>query len=420
MRILLVNGVFGYASTGIIVRDIQNLCEQQGIECYVAYSETNLPADKVHRGYRIGSTWEKKLHALLCRINGRQAYFSHIATRSFIKHIESIKPDIVHLHTIHGNYLHMPMLLSYLAKRNIRTIITMHDCWYYTGGCFHYTNAKCFKWQSECGNCPKKKDDTPALFLDCSQRILADRKRLLDAIPNLTVTGVSNWICQESQKGIFHDKHVFAIHNGVDTEIFKPTKFEEIGSPESLSAVRMAIEGNFVIMGLAGKWLDPINRAAFEYLLSQIGDSECLLLFGCDDAKKTLLNSLNLPKEKSEKVVTFGYTTNRHQLAALYSLADVFINCTREESFSLINIEPQACGTPVITYANTGAQETVNNKCSYSVPTGDYQAIWDKVNQVRQYGKTHYSGACIQWVHENYEMQENYKKYLNLYGRIGG
>lgn len=420
MRILLVNGVFGYASTGTIVRDIQNLCEQQGIECYVAYSETNLSVDKVHRGYRIGAAWEKKLHALLCRINGRQAYFSHIATRSFIKYMESIKPDIVHLHTIHGNYLNMPMLLSYLAKRNIRTIITMHDCWYYTGGCFHYTNVKCFKWQHECGNCPKKKDDTPALFLDCSQRILSDRKRLLDAIPNLTVTGVSNWICQESQKGIFHDKHVLTIHNGVDTEIFKPTKLEEIGNPESLSAVKAVTEGNFIIMGLAGKWLDPINRAAFEYLLSQMGDNDRLLLFGCDGAKITLLNSLNLPKETSEKVVTFGYTTNRQQLAALYSLADVFINCTREESFSLINVEPQACGTPVITYGNTGAQETVDNKCSYSVPTGDYQAMWDKVSQIRQYGKAHYSGACIQWVHENYEMQENYKKYLNLYTRIGG
>ena len=127
---------------------------------------------------------------------------------------------------------------------------------------------------------------------------------------------------------------------------------------------------------------------------------------------------MNLPKGASTKIVIFGYTTNRQLLAALYSLADVFINCTREESFSLINVEPQACGTPVITYSNTGAQETVNNECSYSVPTGDYQAIWDKINQVRQYGKAHYSDACIQWVRENYEMQENYKKYLNLYVRI--
>lgn len=412
MRILLVNGVYGYASTGTIVRDIQTLCEQQGIECYVAYSMTNLQEDQIHNGYMIGSAWEKKLHAILCRINGKQAYFSQFATRGLIKYIERIQPDIVHLHTIHGNYLNIPMLLTFLANRKIRTIITMHDCWYYTGGCFHYTQANCFKWQQSCGNCPKKKTDTPAYFLDKSSQILADRKRLFDAIPDLTVTGVSRWICEESQKGIFHDKNVVTIHNGIDTTVFRPTTLQDIEPNEVLLKLQSELSGHFTIMGLAGKWLDPINREAFLYIISRMEDNDRFLLFGCDEAKLNILNSLSLTEGK---VITFGYTTNRQQLAILYSLADVFINCTREESFSLINIEPQACGTPVVTYANTGAQETVNNKCSYGVPTCDHQAMWDKISLIRNNGKAYYSSDCIQWVKDNFDMQDNYKKYLKLY-----
>lgn len=412
MRILLVNGVYGYSSTGTIVRDIQNLCEQQGIQCYVAYSMTNLPADELHNTYRIGTTLEKKIHAILCRINGKQAYFSHFATCKFIKYIEHIKPDIVHLHTIHGNYLNMPMLLTYLARKRIRTIVTMHDCWYYTGGCFHYTRVNCFKWQQSCGNCPKKKSDTPAYIFDKSSQILADRKRLFDAIPDLTITGVSRWICDESQKGIFHDKDVLTIYNGVDTTIFKPTSLDDIETTDSFTNLTSSIKDHFTIMGLAGKWLDPINREAFLYLLSHMEDNDRFLLFGCDEAKLKLLSSLDLPKDK---VITFGYTTNRQQLAALYTLADVFLNCTREESFSLINVEPQACGTPVVTYANTGAQETVNNKCSYSVLTCDYNAMWEKVFLIRKNGKKHYSKDCIQWVKDNFEIRVNYQKYLDLY-----
>lgn len=415
MRILLINGVYGYASTGTIVRDIQSLCGRQGIECYVAYSETNLPADKLQSCYKIGSDWEKKLHAFLCRVNGQQAYFSHIATCKFIKYIKSIKPDIVHLHTIHGNYLNMPMLLTYLAKNNIRTIITMHDCWYYTGGCFHYTQADCFRWQQNCGNCPKKKVDTPALFLDKSSQILVDRKRLFDAIPNLTVTGVSNWICEESKKGIFKDKLVVTIHNGIDTQLFRPTILNDIEPTESLQNLKSSLDGHFIIMGLAGKWLDIVNREAFEYILSKMEVNDRFLFFGCDDAKLTTLNALSFPKKQREKIITFGYINNRQQLAVLYSLADVFINCTREESFSLINVEPQACGTPVVTYANTGAQETVNDKCSYGVPTCDYKAMWEKISLIRKNGKRHYSDDCIQWVKGNFDMQENYQKYLKLY-----
>lgn len=415
MRILLVNGVYGYASTGTIVRDIQSLCERHGIECYVAYSETNMLACEMHNTYKIGAGWEKKLHALLCRINGQQAYFSHFATYKFIKYIESIKPDIVHLHTIHGNYLNMPMLFRYLAKSHIRTIITMHDCWYYTGGCFHYTQVGCYKWKQKCGNCPKKNTDTPALFLDKSRQILADRKRFFDAIPDLTITGVSCWICAESKKGIFKDKCVITIHNGIDVNIFKPTTLLDIESTEILQSLGLALEGHYIIMGLAAKWLDFINREAFHYILSQMHPDDRFLIFGCDDGKLSQLDSLNLSKVQRNMIITFGYTTNRHQLAALYTLADVFINCTYEESFSLINIEPQACGTPVVTYANTGAQETVNNECSYGVPTGDYKAMWEKVDQIRQNGKKYYSKACIHWVKSNFDMQDNYQKYLRLY-----
>lgn len=415
MRILLVNGVYGYASTGTIVRDIQVLCEQHGIECYVAFSETNLSADKLHNAYKIGTTLEKKLHALLCRINGKQAYFSHFATRKFLKYIDHIKPDVVHLHTIHGNYLNMPMLFTYLSQRNIRTIITMHDCWYYTGGCFHYTQASCFKWQQSCGNCPKKKTDTPAYFLDKSSQILADRKRLFDAIPNLTVTGVSNWICEESQKGVLKDKQVVPIHNGIDTTIFKPTAVKDINPTDALLKLQASLVGHFTILGPATKWLKSINRDAFEFILCMMLPKERFLLFGCDAAILSALNSFNIPAELRDKVITFGYTTNRQQMAALYSLSDVFINCTREESFSLINVESQACGTPIVTYANTGAQETVNNQCSYGVPTCDYKAMWEKITLIRRNGKPHYSKDCILWVKENFDMQKNYQKYLSLY-----
>lgn len=415
MRILLVNGVYGYASTGTIVRDIQIICEQQGIDCYVAYSETNIPQEKIHNGYKIGVVWEKKLHALLCRINGKQAYFSHIATRGLIKYIERIQPNIVHLHTIHGNYLNMPMLLTYLAKKSIRTIITMHDCWYYTGGCFHYTQVGCFKWQHNCSNCPKKKDDTPAYLFDKSSQILADRKHLFDAISNLTITGVSNWICSEAQKGIFRDKNVVTIHNGVDTTVFRPTTLQEIKPSKELAKLGDSLNGCFIIMGLAGKWLDPINREAFIYILSQMENNKRFLLFGCDEVKLKILYSLNLSKEILKKIHIFGYTTNRQQLAALYTLSDVFINCTHEESFSLINVEPQACGTPVVTYANTGAQETVNNKCSYGVPTCDYHAMWQMISLISKNGKAHYSNKCIEWVRKNFDIKDNYKKYIQLY-----
>lgn len=64
-------------------------------------------------------------------------------------------------------------------------------------------------------------------------------------------------------------------------------------------------------------------------------------------------------------------------------MADVFVNCTREDSLSLINVEAQACGTPVVTFDATGPKETVDGKTGFSVPVGDCEQLYVKVAIVR-------------------------------------
>lgn len=128
MKVLQINAVYGQGSTGTIVHDIENLCEKSGIECYVASPDPKVQEAK--RGYVIGNILDHKLHAFLSRIHGKQAYYSHIPTRNLLHWIDFINPDIVHLHNLHSNFIHLNMLLQYLSKRDIKTIITLHDCWF--------------------------------------------------------------------------------------------------------------------------------------------------------------------------------------------------------------------------------------------------------------------------------------------------
>ena len=93
------------------------------------------------------------------------------------------------------------------------------------------------------------------------------------------------------------------------------------------------------------------------------------------------LNSLNIPEGK---VHTYGYTKNREELAQLYTMADVFANTTREDSLSLINVEAQACGTPVVTFDQTGPKETVDDINSFNVPVGDVQKLYEAIQKVRK------------------------------------
>lgn len=52
-------------------------------------------------------------------------------------------------------------------------------------------------------------------------------------------------------------------------------------------------------------------------------------------------------------------TSNANQLTAIYTTADVFFNPTQEDNYPTVNLEAEACGTPVWTYDTGGCSETI-------------------------------------------------------------
>ena len=399
MRVLQVNAVYGVGSTGVIVEDIHKLSIEKGIESYVAYSTTN--KSEVPNGYRIGNNLGKKIHALFSRINGKQGYFSRLSTRKFLKYIDKIKPDIVHLHNLHSNYINLNMLLKYLAKKDIKTVVTLHDCWFYTGGCFHYTSADCYKWLGGCGNCSKKMADTPAYLFDCSKGILSDRKKYFSRIKNLTLTGVSQWILDEARRGIFHKNNGVVIYNGVDTDVFCPT--------DSDLRKKYSCEDKFVILAPANKMLNPVNKTVFERVVESLDDNTVMWLLACPKDKQS-----DLPNN----VVAIDFVTERKELVKLYSAADVMLNCTREESLSLLNVECMSCGTPVITFNNTGVKETVDNVFGFTAENGDVETVLEKIDLIKEKGSPYFSDGCRKWASERFDKKKNYERYIELYTKL--
>lgn len=399
MKVVQINAIYGSKSTGTIVREIQSCCREHGIECHVAYSIADRPGGKVLCGYHIGSRLTVKWHALLGRVFGKQAYFNRFTTWRLIKWLGRIHPDIVHLHNVHSNYIHLNELLRYLAKQDIATVITMHDCWYYTGGCTHYTSVMCQRWQLGCGNCPIWRN-IPSWFRDTTKAVLKDRSKYLNAIPRLILVGVSEWIANETKKSVLKKNDITFIHNGFDLDIFRPVTSDKRSS--------LGIGNRFVIIGPFDKWQLPINKTTLDYFVSKMTDDMVLVLFG---------GSRRLDITDA-KVIQMGYVSSRQEMAEIYSMADVMVNCSREDTLSSINIECQACGTPVITFDATGLQETVVGDSEFAVETGNKEELWRKVIEVKEKGKEYYSRRCRDWIIDNFEKHENYIKYIKLYNEI--
>lgn len=395
MRILHINAIFGRLSTGSIVRDIHDLCLLSGIESYVACPIIS-PGFEGPRVYKMGNLFDEKVHALLSRITGKQAYYSFFSTLRLLNHINNIKPDIIHLHNLHNNFINMPMLIGFLNKHGIKIVISLHDCWFYTGGCTHYTHLQCYKWQQLCGRC---KDNHIKIF-DSSRSVLEDRILLFKRKSNITVIGVSDWIRKEAIQNVFEGCSNFTIYNGVDFRVFHPVK----------SDLRRALglENKVVIIGPATKWLDASRRQNLLEFASQLKENEVLLLFGCKDTQ------LKVPKG----VLLYGFTHDREELAKLYSMADVFANCSYEESLSLINIECQACGTPVVTFDNTGMAETVDGISGLRVQSGDYSELLKSCRRICSFENDELKGVRLSFIRQKFDKIANYQKMIDIYKTI--
>ena len=119
-----------------------------------------------------------------------------------------------------------------------------------------------------------------------------------------------------------------------------------------------------------------------------------------------------------DNMINLGFISSREEIREIYSAADVMVNFTREESLSLLNAEVQACGTPVITYSNTGVKETVDGKCGFAVEDGNPEAAWNVMMQIKSHTKNQYSVLCQEWVKQKFDKNKNYLKYIDLYNSI--
>lgn len=397
MRISQINAVYGFLSTGTIVKDLQQLCQYEGIYCEVVSPLIKGTQNSV---YQIGNRFDYKLHGFLSRISGKQGYFSYLPTIRLLRHYDEYKPDIIHLHNIHSCYLNFPMLMRYANKNGIAVVVSLHDCWFYTGGCTHYTHSGCMKWQQNCGKCPQRFEETSAFLWDGSSVILRDKYKYFSMISNLTAVGVSNWIANEAKKTVFRNARCITIYNGIDLKFFSPIN--------STFRQRNNLEGKFLILAPANKWFLDINRDIFDYFSSHLLDDMHIVFIGKGSKEQLLTNQMT----------NIGFVSSREDIRAIYSSVDVMVNCTCEESLSLLNVEVQACGTPVVTYSNTGVKETVDNKCGFAVDNRNPKAAWDAMMKVKEKGKKYYSESCQKWIKEVFDRDVNYQKYISMYKQI--
>ena len=346
---------------------------------------------------RIGGSIGVNLHALASKFLDCHGLCSKHATRSFLKQLDEIKPDVFHLHNIHGYYINYPMLLRYLKEHNIPTIITMHDFWLMTGHCA-YINKSCDRWKTGCGNCPRL-DQYPASKIDRSARNWQLKASLFIDMPNVTLVPVSYWLGRYVAESLLKNVKQNVIYNGIDTNVFKPF--------DGKASVKCVDWSKFTIMTIATRWTEANGYQDVMKLSSILPDNCQIVMVGLDEQQMS-----NLPKN----IIGFRKTESFTQLQELYTESDVIFNPNREVTFGLVTAEAMACGTPAIVLRDTAGEELVDEQTGYVIDS--VEEVPELISTINQVDKNFMSKACRDRVIELFNAEKQFQKYIDLYKAV--
>ncbi len=393
MKVLQVNSVFGYGSTGRIAADICKVLAAQGHEARVAYGRGAASQDQL----RFASSLSVLAHVAGTRLLDLHGLMSRRVTGRLIREIEAWGPDLVHLHNIHGYYVNYPMLFEYLARKKLPIVWTLHDCWAFTGHCAHFDYIGCRRWLSGCGKCPQKGEYPSSWVADSSRHNYRCKETAFGLPPRLTLVTPSGWLGGLVGQSFLRNRRSLVIHNGIDTETFRPT--------DRAWRRSRGLESRFVLLGVASIWTERKGRNALLGLVESLPDDCVLVLVG-----KAREGLADLPR-----VIHVARTDSVAELAELYSSADVYVNPTLEDNFPTTNLEALACGTPVVTYRTGGSAESIDEATGIVVPKGDSEALREAVMAVRSRGRDAYSVACRDRACSKYAKGDRYGDYIRLY-----
>lgn len=399
MKVLQINFIINSGSHGRIAEEIGKTVIKEGYVSYIAAAHITKTSHS--ETIQIGHELDRKFHGLKTRLFDRHGFGSKLSTIKLLKTIRKINPDIIHLHNIHGYYLHIGVLFKYLKEVNKPVVWTFHDCWPFTGHCSYFDRFNCNKWKTECHDCLNVHGYPASWFVDNSRLNYRQKKALFTGLKNVILIAPCQWMANHLKDSFLNKYDVRIIYNGIDLSLFKPTNSVYIRQKYNIKKK--------YFLGVANRWTIRKGLKDFKELRKILPPEYEIILVGL---------SANQIKCLPSGITGITHTESIGDLSALYSGAEVFINPTYVDNFPTTNIEALACGTPVITYKTGGSPEAIDEKTGMVVEKGNTEMLASSLMTMINNGKEFYSGNCRNRAVNNFSSEKMGLQYLKLYNDL--
>lgn len=398
MKVLQVNCVYPGGSTGGIVQNIQRELLARGDEAVVYYGRGPV-CDEAHT-HKIGAEWYGKMNNLRARVTGMPYGGCECNTARLLSRIRRERPDVVHLHCINGFFVNVYRLLQWLKKQHIPTVLTLHAEFMHTANCVYALD--CERWKIGCGQCPRLYEAVHAWLFDRTATSWRRMQRAFAGFDKLAVCSVSPWLCERAKQApILQNFSHRVVLNGLDTTVFR-------GQPDAVALrQRYTPRGEKLVLHVTPHFQNRIKGGQHVLALAQRLR---------DYPVRFLIVGEGTPSDLPDNVEAVGRISDRRQLAALYTAADVTLLTSQKETFSMVCAESLCCGTPVVGFCAGAPEQIALPAYSRFVEQGNVPALEEAL--LRCLEQLPDKEDVQRQAHSTYSQSRMVQEYISLYKEL--
>ena len=273
-------------------------------------------------------------------------FFSQWLPDRVFPQVANINPDIINLHWISAAFVQ----IETLAKLKQPLVWTLHDSWGFTGGC--HVIGECDRYKVSCGSCPQLNSSSER---DLSRWVWQRKAKAWKNL-NLTLVSPSSWLAEcAHSSSLFQNMRIEVIPHGLDTE-----KYKCLNKALGREILNLPQDKKIILFGAIEATSDKnkgfylLQSSLQELSKSGRKDDWELVIFGASQPDN--------PPDLGFKTHYLGHLYDDMSLATVYSLADVMLMPSLQESFGQTASESLACGTPVVAFNATGLKDIVTHQ----------------------------------------------------------
>lgn len=385
-----------WGSTGKIAKGLQAYLQSKGEDALFCYGRGEKHDDEER--YRFCMPLEVDIHYADVRLTGRLNGASKFATRRLIKRLREKKIKDIFIVNLHGYILNEKLLLNYLVSDGIRVVYIMADESAFLGNCTY--RIGCEEYKSGCKHCRDIKGVAKILCPKASENAYRVKQELYRKLDRITFVGPEFVILAAKTSPLLEGKRLEIVDEAIDVRA---------NTPKDTTALRkeLSIDDEKIVIGCVAPFSYP--RKGVKYLVEAARKLENDPRFVFVQVGYDVKDKSGLPKN----YIPIGYVNGQEVLTQYYSLADLFVFPSIQDTMPNACLEALACGSPLLCFNTSGMPYMADETVMTLVESENVDQMVEEIEKTKK--KTQETiDTCRNYALKRFDNQKYFEKLVSI------